>query len=193
MRLVDGSTVVPKPAYVWRDPGSGTIGVGFHASSEKNGVTLTSNALGGQLTVNPKTVQASVEVVRVEVAKSNPTGAVAGNFSVQALTALAKFGIEELASKEKTTQSTSNGNTAQEARRATPSLSVFSAGVEAHIAKTTIAGSLAFGPVKVEASFSVGVGAAAGFSVGAGSKGLQASATAGAGATLGGSLGISWR
>lgn len=173
------------PSYVWRDKENYTVGLGFRASEQKNNVKLDANALGGSVKWGPTGAAASVEVARVKVSGTSANGVWSGSMSAQALTASAKFGLEgDLAGK--------SVNGKDKGKTSSSGLTMFTAGAEAHVAKTTVAGGVKIGPVKLEASASVGYGASASVSVGASKKGFGAGAELGAGATVGVGFKITW-
>jgi hypothetical protein len=159
--------------------------MGFRASGTTKNVSVNINALGGQARFTPTGASASVEVARIEVKTDKPIGIFTGSFKAEALSASANFGLQGDLAGAKT-------NVNNTTKTSSSGITVFAVGAEANVAKTTVSSGIKLGPVNIQLSGSVGYGAAANASIGAGKSGFGVSATAGLGATVGLGLKVTW-
>lgn len=170
-------------SYFWTDPDEYTFGAGFRYQEEGTNYKVDTNALGSSLRWGPLGPAASVEVARLNVSSSTADGRLKGSVSAQALTASAKLGaVGELGER----LVNENGKVSSSGPK------VWGAGVEAHIAKTSVSGGIKIGPVSVELTGRVGYGASAGIGIGKGEKRFGFQAHAGLGPTVGLGLTVSW-
>lgn len=131
---------------------------------------------GGQVSysTNVFNVSGSFNVAKVTVSTTSPAGQFTGSFRAEAIGVSAQLGVM---------------NSPAGSGKVIPTVG---ARVEAHVAQTEASGSVKFGPVTITARGSTGLGAAAGFTAGAGKSGFRLGAILGLGGIVGGEITVSW-
>lgn len=163
------------------------MGFGIHTDRTSNYMRTESTTAGAQLKVGSSGVSGFVGLAQFKVSHTAPSGtsstAVSGEAFTASFSANRGSGFFAQAPAVKTAQKTA-GNP--------PSVPVFSVGAEASIAKVTVSQAVKLGPIRIEGTASVGVGASAGAAAGFSSKGFALGAKLGLGGTLGAGIRVSW-
>lgn len=144
-----------------------------HTTPVQQATSITAIGFGGsaKADVSKVSASASLDVARVQVKTSTPSGTYSGQLNAQALGASAQFIVSDRKQ----------------------SFTTVSVGAEAHLVQSELSLSGMVGPVHITAKGSAGVGAAIGGTAGAGEKGFTIGGKLGWGGTVGLTLTVSWK